>query len=99
MRVVGLEAMSGASLSGFHAQAARLSALVNTASSSDSEGDGHEDGAFRVSDYARPDAGADGDYAADMQDSFDAGAACRPNTEAFDAGADIWAMLSVIQRD
>jgi len=89
--------MSGATLSGFHAQAARLSALANSVPSPESEDSSHDEGEFRASEYARQD--ADGDHAAEMHASSEEEGTYRPNTEAFDAGADIWAMLSVIQRD
>lgn len=87
--------MSGATLSGFHAQAARLSALANSITTPENEGDRHEEGEFRASEYARRETG---DHA-EMPDSSEADTAYRAHTEAFDAGADIWAMLSVIQRD
>ena len=89
--------MSGATLSGFHAQAARLSALANSITTPENEDDRREDDGFRASEYARQD--ADGDHAAAMRASSEEESTYRPNTEAFDAGADIWAMLSVIQRD
>lgn len=97
MRVVGLEAMSGATLSGFHAQAARLSALANSVTTPENEEDGRQEDNFRASEYARQE--ADGEHPAEIQDSSEDGSSYRPNTDAFDAGADIWAMLSVIQRD
>jgi hypothetical protein len=96
MRVVGLEAMSGASLSGFHAQAARLSALANSITTPESDESEQQESEFRASEYGRQE--GDGDQA-EIQTSSEDETAYRPNTEAFDAGADIWAMLSVIQRD
>lgn len=86
--------MSGAVLSGFHAQAARLSALANSVSSSDSEDDvqGEE---FRAAEYVR----SESEGSSEAEGGSESDVAYRANTEAFDAGADIWAMLSVIQRD
>lgn len=87
--------MSGATLSGFHAQAARLSALANSVNTPENEEATQDEDQFRASDYVRQEAGADSEH----QSSSDDDGTYRPNTEAFDAGADIWAMLSVIQRD
>ncbi|RYE54138.1 MAG: hypothetical protein EOP18_07975 [Rhizobiaceae bacterium] len=86
---MGLEAMSGAPLTGFHAQAVRLSALANSISTPEPEVERHPA-------YADHDAGADREQ---VHDASEADTAYKAKSEAFDAGADIWAMLSVIQRD
>lgn len=90
MRVVGLS-MSGASLSGIHAQAARLAAIANSVPSGVSE--------EQVEDHRYEATSERQDLSSDMPELSDAEAAYNATAEAFDAGADIWDMLSVIQRD
>ena len=90
MRVVGLS-MSGASLSGIHAQAARLAAIANSVPSGESEEQVVDSGYEAMPERQ--------DLSSDMPPLSEAEAAYNASAAAFDAGADIWDMLSVIQRD
>ena len=95
--------MSGAALSGFHAQAVRLSALANSVVNSDNENHQQLDTEFHagqggVEAHVRATENHT-DLASDMQELSEAEIAYKANAAAFDAGADLWAVLSLIQRD
>jgi flagellar basal body rod protein FlgC len=96
--------MSGAALSGIHAQAARLAAIANNVANAESEEYQPLSTQFQTTDsgvYAAVSAaaGANADLAGEMQALSEAELAYKANAAAFDAGADLWQLLSVVQRD
>lgn len=96
--------MSGAALSGIHAQAARLAAIASNVANAESEDYQNLGTQFHTTEAgvlakisAEP--GVHVDLAAEMQALSEAEVAYKANAAAFDAGADLWQLLSVVQRD
>lgn len=85
--------MSATALTGIHAQAARLAALASKVAEPENEDPQPIEGSSATNSAGYDDLGSA------MAELPEAENAYRANIAAFDAGADMWAMLSVIQRD
>jgi flagellar basal-body rod protein FlgC len=101
---MGSQSMSGASLSGFHAQAVRLATIANNVANSGTEDFQSVGTQFNALEGGGVEAvlsqnGSGVDLGSEMTQLSEAEVAYNANAAAFEAGADLWQMLSVVQRD